>query len=419
MADPTGHNPRECTESFARKALERIGAEEEMIHLLMAPYREVSFELPLRREDKSLTVFRGFRVQHDQSRGPFKGGLRYHPSVDLEHFRGLASAMTWKSAVVDIPFGGAKGGIDCDPHQLTLGELEVLTKRFAERLTALFGPDQDIPAPDMGTGPREMAWIFETYSKRHGNVWACVTGKPLHLGGCPGRREATGRGVSLVTTWAAETTGIKLDNARVAIQGFGNVGSHVAKFLAEAGARIVAVSDNQGGIFDDAGLDINPLFDAVQDRSRRAQVAKVAPNAKKINNDELLALPVDILIPAAVEGVIHSGNVRSLRARMIVEAANLPTTCDAAHLLDEQGIPVIPDILANAGGVTVSYLEWMQNHQRYRWDETHVNNELAATMKNAWTNVRDRSTKEKISYRDAAYLIAVERVMEATSLRGF
>lgn len=419
MTEQTRHTPQECTETFVRKALERIGAEEEMIHLLINPYREVSFELPLRREDKSLMVFRGFRVQHNQSRGPFKGGTRYHPSADLEHFRGLASAMTWKASLVDIPFGGGKGGINCDPRQLTTGELEVLTKRYAERLMGLFGPDQDIPAPDMGTGPREMAWIFDTYSKRHGNMWACVTGKPLNLGGCPGRKEATGRGAALVTAWAAETTGINLKNARIAIQGIGNVGSYAAKLLAEEGARIVAISGSLGGIFDDAGLDISQLFGAIQDRTQRVQLAAVVPKAKQISNEELLTLPVDILIPAAVEGVIHSGNVKSLQARLIVEAANLPISCDAVPLLEKKGIPVIPDILASAGGVIVSYLEWMQNHQRYRWDETRVNNELAATMKKAWTGVRDRATKEKILYRDAAYLIAVERVMEAASLRGF
>ncbi len=419
MTSQDKHNPQECIESFVRKALERTGAEEEVIYLLINPYREVSFVLPLRREDKSLAVFHGYRVQHDQSRGPFKGGLRYHPSVDLEHFRGLASAMTWKAAVVDVPFGGAKGGIDCNPHDLTTGELEVLTKRFAERLTTLFGPDRDIPAPDMGTGPREMAWIFETYAKQHGNVWASVTGKPLHLGGCHGRREATGRGVSMVTAWAAEAAGIHLKGARIAIQGFGNVGSHAAKFLAEAGARIIAVSDYAGGIFNDGGFDIEPMFAAVQDRSRRATVSSLAPSAKAISNDDLLKLDVDILIPAAVESVIHGGNASSIRARMIVEAANLPTTCEATLLLEKRGITLIPDILANAGGVIVSYLEWVQNHQHYRWDETHVNGELATILGKAWTNVRERSQKEQFPYRDAAYLIAVERVMEATSLRGF
>lgn len=417
------HGPLECSQAFLDQALERLGAGEEQRTLLSGPYREIKVELPIRRDDGELAVFAGYRVQHDNSRGPFKGGLRFHPHVDMEHFRGLASVMTWKTALVDVPFGGAKGGIDCDTHELSRQELEVLTKRFTDKMEVVLGPNRDIPAPDVGTGPREMAWILEQYSKTNGYEPGVVTGKPIQLAGSPGRVEATGRGVAMLTAWACEEHDLELEGATVAIQGFGNVGSHAARFLAERGARIVAVSDARGAVHDVDGVDV----DAVLERKRESEereggyvpLRELGVEGDEITNEELLTLDVDVLIPAAIEGVLHTGNVEDVRAGLVVEGANLPTDCDAARALDERGVPVVPDILANAGGVTVSYLEWVQNRERYRWAEERVNEELETFLRRAWEDVRDTAREEGISYRLAAYQIAAGRVMEATRLRGF
>lgn len=416
-----GHTPEECSENYLAGALDRLEVEEEMRHLLRAPYREVALELPLRRDDGSLGVFHGYRVQHDNARGPFKGGLRFHPDMDLGHARGLAAVMSWKTAVVDVPFGGGKGGIDCDPKQLSAGELETLTKRFVSRLGPLLGPDVDIPAPDVGTGPREMAWVYEAYSKANReDAPGVVTGKPLQLGGSPGRTEATGRGVAMICGWAAPSVGgFDLEGATVALQGFGNVGGHLARFLAERGARVVAVTDAGGGLHDPEGLDVETLFGEMHGGDPLATVADSRLDAASIDNPGLLSLDVDVLIPAALEGAIHGDNVNEVSARLVMEAANLPTTCDADRVLEERGIPVVPDILANAGGVTVSYLEWVQNRQRYRWSEERVNGELESIMRGAWKAVHGRAEREGVSHRLAAYLVAVERVMEATRLRGF
>ncbi len=419
MSKSHGQILRLRTDAFLRDALDRLQVSDEMRYLLSSPHLEICCELPLRRRDGSIAVYHGYRVQHDSSRGPFKGGLRYHPQVDMDHFYALASVMSWKCALADIPFGGAKGGINCDPKELSAYELEVLTKRLVERLDSILGPDRDIPAPDLGTGPREMAWIFESYSKNHGHEPAAVTGKPLQLGGSPGRMEATGRGVALLARWAAEAESIDLENATIAIQGFGNVGRHAAKFLHEYGARIVAISGVSGGLYREPGLDIPKLFEATDDRQSAPPVIELDGDAEVISNDELLRLEVDILIPAALDGVIDESNADELRAKMIVEGANLPTTSEADARLRERGIPIIPDLLANAGGVTVSYLEWVQNRQRYRWEAQRVNEELETRLRRAWDTVRQRSRRENISYRLAAYLIGVERVKQATELRGF
>lgn len=402
---------------FLEPALDRLGIQDEMRMLMTHPYREVSFELPLRRLDGSLALFRGFRVQHDHSRGPFKGGLRYHPDVDLDHFSDLASVMTWKCALVDIPFGGAKGGINCDPHELDDRELEVITKRFVERLDSNIGPDHDIPAPDMGTSAKEMAWILESYSQDHGFEPGVVTGKPVQLGGSPGRHEATGRGVALITRMAAKAREIKLEGAKIAIQGFGNVGRFAAKFLAEAGACIVGVSDLSGALFNDEGLPMASLLEATQHRNSKLVDADIS--ADRLDNAELLTLDVDILIPAAVEDVITTENAGDVKAELVVEAANMPITAEADRILLDRGKMVVPDVLANAGGVTVSYMEWVQNRQRYRWKEDRINEELAATLQQAWSITSERARHEEIPYRNAAYLIAVERVKEATEMRGF
>jgi glutamate dehydrogenase (NAD(P)+) len=404
---------------FVHLALNRIGVDDEMRHLMLTPYREVKFGLPLVSHEGGLRLFTGYRVQHNHSRGPFKGGLRYHPDVDLKHFRDLASAMTWKCALVDIPFGGAKGGINCDPTELNTRELEVLTKRFVERLGEMLGPDHDIPALDMGTSEREMAWIMEAYSQDFGHEPGVVTGKPLQLSGSPGRAAATGRGVAIVTRWACEAQSIDVQEATVAIQGFGKVGRHAARCLHEFGARVIAVSDRQGAILDRNGLDIPALFQATKDTDRKPPVQECGVPGEPMTNDALLTQGVDVLIPAAVEDVIHADNMGDVKARIIVEAANMPVTCDADQMLAERGIPVIPDILANVGGVTVSYLEWVQNRQRYRWTEEKVNGLLEDQLQCAWNDVSGLARDETISRRMAAYTIAVDRVKEAIQLRGF
>ncbi len=409
------HDLQECSETFLGDALSALGVEEQLAEMLRTPFREIAFELPLRRHDGTIGLFRGYRVQHDRSRGPFKGGLRYHPDVDLQHFHGLASVMTWKCALVDVPFGGAKGGIDCDPTELTPHELRTLTAKFVERLEGVIGPDHDIPAPDMGTGPREMAWIVDAYSADHGYSPGVVTGKPLQLGGAEGRVEATGRGVAHMVRWVGEEHGIDItDGASVAIQGFGNVGRHAARTLHDLGARVVAVSDVDGGVHDPDGLGVPRLLEVVSE-GRSIHDQGLTP----ITNADLLALDVDVLVPAAIDGVITTDNAADVRARLVVEGANLPTTCAADRMLDERGVVVAPDILANAGGVIVSYLEWAQNHQRYRWSGERVADELDQLLGGAWTAVRDRADGDGISYRAAAYRLAVERVLEATRLRGF
>lgn len=411
--------PRKSCEKFLDEAFRHLDVSPVMQQLLSSPYREIRFELPLQRDDGTISLFYGYRVQHNQSRGPFKGGLRYHKDVDLEHFVALAEIMTWKTSLLDLPFGGGKGGIDCDPGELSPGELETLTKRYVQRLSKLIGPDLDIPAPDMGTGPREMAWIVDAFSHIEGFSPAVATGKPVELGGAKGRLEATGYGVALITSIAAEEQGIAIEGARVVIQGFGNVGSNAARFLHERGATIIAVSDYSCGLYKEEGLAIDRLIDMSDHKQQGGSLAEYKGDFEKITNDALLQLDTDILIPAAVGGVINEDNVNKVKAQLIVEAANMPITCHADAKLNERGIVVIPDILANAGGVTVSYLEWVQNRQRYQWQEQKVNEELKRRLRRAWDEVKARARHDQLTYRKAAYVIAVERIMKAVSLRGF
>lgn len=411
---------RKSCEHFLDETFDRLGIASEVRQLLRSPYREVRFELPLKRNDGSISLFYGYRVQHNQSRGPFKGGLRYHPDVDMDHFVALAELMTWKTALLDLPFGGGKGGINCDPQELSVNELEILTKRYVERIAMLLGPDRDIPAPDIGTGPREMAWIVDAYSHKGGFNPGVATGKPLQLGGSLGRLQATGRGAALITALAAEANEIELDGATVAIQGFGNVGSHAAMFLQERGARIVAISSSKQGYFVDSGIDIHALIKKSPGPKRWAETLldQDVP-IEEISNNELLELDVDILIPSAIGGVIDIDNADKIGAQMIVEAANMPITCEADKILHKRGCAIVPDILANAGGVTVSYLEWVQNLQRYRWSKEKVEEELDSRMQRAWTQVSQRADKDDMSYRQAAYAIAITRTIDAINLRGF
>jgi len=404
-------------ETYLGRAFDRLATDDEVRFLLTSPHLEVKVELPLRQADGSLRVFYGFRVQHDRARGPFKGGLRYHPSVTLEHFRGLAQLMTWKTAVVDIPFGGGKGGINCDPRQLSANDLEILTKRYTQRMGPLLGPDVDVPAPDMGTGPREMAWIYEAYSREHGDTPGVVTGKPIQLGGCLGRVEATGHGVVLVAGWAAEQIGLDLNGATVAIQGFGNVGQHAAYDFAARGAKVVALSSVEGGLYNPDGLDVDALHAArVEDPG--CLLLDCGVEGEQTDSAGPLTVEADILVPAAIEGVLTADNADDVRAKLVVEAANMPTTAEASASLEARGIPVVPDILANAGGVTVSYLETVQNHQRYRWPRERVDQEQETILRRAWKQVHERATREDVPYREAAWLVAIERVLEATEMRG-
>lgn len=410
----TEHCLQKNARRFLEDALDRLDVSEQQRLSLTIPVRELSFQVPITRDDGSLAVFEGFRVQHDDGRGPFKGGLRFHPDLDLAHCRGLAQLMTWKTALVDLPFGGAKGGVRCNPKELSQRERERLMKAFIERCAPILGADVDIPAPDVGTGEREMAWIREALGSRHGEQPGVATGKPIALGGSRGRTAATGRGVALVTAMAAEAEGIDLGGARVAIQGAGNVAEHAARNLAERGARIVALSSSKFALHDDDGLDVCAAIDALRNSDEDGD----APG-ERISNEALLALEADVLIPSAIECVIDERNVNDVNAALVVEGANLPITRDADDILHERGVVVVPDILANAGGVTVSYCEWMQNHQRDRWSEEEVDRRLRETLDRAWAELaRRRDDHPDLSLRAAAYSVAVERVLEAFCLRG-
>ncbi|MGD8379141.1 MAG: Glu/Leu/Phe/Val dehydrogenase dimerization domain-containing protein [Gammaproteobacteria bacterium] len=418
MSESEKHAPRLTSDAFFQSAMDELGLDEEMQYLLRTPFRVVQLELPLRKHDDTLTVFTGFRVQHNNSRGPFKGGLRYHPAMDATHARELAALMTWKTALAGLPLGGGKGGINCNPRELTTSELEQLTKQFTQRMGDVIGPRVDVMAPDVGTGPREMAWIYDAYTRMRGDNPSVVTGKPLALGGSPGRTEATGRGVATVAEWAAKEDDFPLKGATVAIQGFGNVGRYAALYLSQAGAKVVAVSDVDGGLGNDKGLDVAALGEAMENGTITS-VSEATDKGDAMNNDALLGMEVDMLIPAALGGAIHKDNADSVRARMIVEAANMPLTPDADRALRQRGVTIVPDILANAGGVTVSYLEWVQNREGDRWSEAEVNEKLEKRLREAWQAVTRRANAEDVTYRAAAYLVAVERVKKATTLRGF
>ncbi len=406
--------PFEAVNFQVDRAARALGMPEHQQVGLKTPFREVMVELPLHRDDGTMRTYHGYRIQHDNSRGPMKGGLRFHPRVELDEVRALASLMTWKTAVVDVPFGGAKGGIDCDPAELTRKELEYLTRLFVGRIHMLIGENEDIPAPDVNTNPQVMAWIVDEYAKYRGFTPGIVTGKPLPLGGLVGRLSATGRGVAIVTERAAPDVGVTLRGARVAVQGFGNVGSWAAHSLAALGARVVAVSDVHGGVFHGDGLDVEALM--AESRSTGSIIG--FDGVERISNEELLALDVDILVPAALEEAIRADNAGDVRARMVVEGANAPVTPSADDMLMTRGITVVPDILANAGGVTGSYFEWVQNTQRFRWSAQRVEDELVRTLTTAYGDVRAAAREFDCSLRTGAFILAVRRVAEATELRG-
>ena len=377
--------------------------------------RELTVHFPVRLDDGRIEVFTGFRVVHNDTRGPGKGGIRYHPDVNLDEVRGLAAMMTLKTAVVNIPFGGAKGGVICNPKTLSLSELERLTRRYAAEITILIGPESDIPAPDVGTNPQIMAWIMDTYSMGKGySVPAVITGKPIEIGGSKGRFEATGRGCMISARLAAKHLGINPKKATVAVQGFGNVGMMSAKLLAGEGCLIIAVNDSRGGVYNPKGLDFSSLV------TYKRETGSVVgfKGAEAITNAELLELQCDILVPAALEDQINEVNAPSIKARIIVEGANGPTTPQANKILSDKGVFIVPDILANSGGVVVSYLEWVQSLQSFFWNEGEVNDYLQRVMTNAFEEVLGVSQQEKIGLRTAAYLLAIRRVAIAMHVRG-
>ena len=408
-------NPFEAVSLFFDRAAQHVQLSEEMRDVLRGTYRELRVQVPIHMDDDRLVVYTGYRVQHNGARGPYKGGIRYHPDADLDEVRALAALMTWKTAVVDIPYGGAKGGVQCDPSTMSEAELQRLTRRFTQMIAYILGVNRDIPAPDVNTDAKTMAWMMDAYSSRYGYTPAIVTGKPVELGGSYGRDAATGRGVVYCLGEAARDLGIDLQGATVAIQGFGNVGSWTARLIGELGCKVVAVSDVKGGIHRGDGLDVQAIFD----HTRESGSVVEAPGTEAVTNQELLALDVDVLIPAALDRVINEGNADEVRARVIVEAANHPVTPAADAVLQDKGRVVIPDILANAGGVTVSYFEWVQNIQQFRWEEPQVNDELKKTMSRAWKNVHSRSTVDGIPLRLAAFAVAVEKVAHAAELRGY
>ena len=397
------------------EAAAALGLEDDLRQVLARPYREITAQVPLRLDGGGFRLLTAHRVQHNGARGPYKGGLRYHPDVDLDGVRALAAGMTWKTALAGLPFGGAKGGLDVDPKALSPAELQRATRGVMDKLEKVLGPMRDIMAPDMGSGPAEMAWLMDEYGRLHGHTPAIVTGKPVELGGTVGRVEATGEGVAIVTREMAAATGLPLAGARVAIQGFGNVGSHAAAALARLGCRIVAVSDALGAVRNPAGLDVDELVR----RARSGIVGHEGMTVERITNDELLATDCEILVPAAVGGVLNAATAGAVRARLVVEGANGPTTPEADRLLAGAGALVVPDILANAGGVIVSYLEWTQNTQNLAWARAQVDADLERRLVAAAADVRARAAADGCSLRAAAYRLGVSRVGRAVRLRGY
>ncbi|MEX1364745.1 MAG: Glu/Leu/Phe/Val dehydrogenase dimerization domain-containing protein [Nannocystaceae bacterium] len=407
-------NANETTQHFLHQAFDILDISEDMKRVLVTPSRELRVELTLRHDDGSIGNYIGYRVQHDDSRGPFKGGLRYHPHVDIDEVRSLASLMTWKTAVVGVPFGGAKGGVQVDPAKLSQRELERLTRLFVRQIHELVGPHRDIPAPDVNTNAQVMAWFFDEYSRVAGFSPGVVTGKPVGLHGSAGRAAATGRGCMFAVRETLRESGQELKGRSFVIQGFGNVGSWAARLLHARGAKILAVSDVGGGIFNGDGLNIPAVLEYVDSHGTVVGF----PAAEAISNADLLISECDVLVPAALGGVITEANAPEVKAKYVLEAANGPCTAEADDILERRGITVIPDIYANAGGVTVSYFEWVQNLQNFSWDESRINDELGKIMTNAHGKIRDIMRAHDISMRRAAFVLAIREVKMATETRG-
>lgn len=407
-------NAYETTNTFLKRAMDALELDGSYEVLLLTPKREVRVELPIRMDDGSIGNFIGYRVQHDDSRGPYKGGLRFHPEVDLDEVRSLASLMTWKTAVVDVPFGGAKGGIQVDPTKLSERELERLTRRFVDQIHDFVGPLADIPAPDVNTNPRVMGWFFDQYTLHHGFAPGVVTGKPVNLHGSLGRDAATGRGCLFAIREVLQHDGRKVAGSRFAIQGFGNVGSWFARLAHAQGGKIVAASDVKGGVWNGDGLDVPALLE----HAKKTGSVVGFPGSKPLSNEDLLVADCDVLVPAALGHVIDAKVAKDVKAKYVLEAANGPCTLEGSDVLDERGIVAVPDIWANAGGVTVSYFEWTQNLQQMRWPEARVNEELERHIVAAHGEIRAVMKRFGCSMRTAAFALAIERVKTATDMRG-
>ena len=408
-------NPYHMALQQFEAAADKINLSEDMREILRQPKRELTVNFPVRLDNGRVRTFTGYRVQHNVNRGPAKGGIRYGPDVTLDEVKALAMWMTWKCAVVSIPFGGAKGGVICDPKQMSPSELERLTRRYATEISIVVSPHSDIPAPDVNTNAQVMAWIMDTYSMHEGySIPAVVTGKPLSIGGSEGRNDATATGVLFVTRQAAKRIGMPVQGARVSIQGFGNAGSIAARLFHHEGCKVVAVSDTRGGIYNESGLDPATVLRFKQERGSVVNF----PRAQNISVQEVLEIPCDILIPAATEGVITAANADRVQARIISEAANGPTTPEADEILFRKGVYIIPDILANAGGVTVSYFEWVQDLQSFFWDVEEITQKLEVIMNRAFAAVADKADQFSCDMRLAANMLAISRVAEATQVRG-
>jgi glutamate dehydrogenase (NAD(P)+) len=396
-------------------AADRLGLEDDIATVMRTSYREVQVQLPIRLGDGKIHVFSGFRVQHNGARGPYKGGIRYHPEVDLDEVRALAALMSWKTAIAGVPYGGAKGGINVPARDLEKDELEKLTRSFIDKINHVIGPTRDIPAPDVNTNAQTMAWMMDEYGKLHGHTPACVTGKPIPLGGSYGREAATGRGLVYCYREAAPQLGLTPPETRVAVQGFGNVGSWAARIMQHLGCKIVAVSDHTGSIRSDKGIDCEDLRRHLDDGGEVGDYEK----ADSISAEEFLGTECEVFIPAALGGMIHADNAELIKAKVILEGANSPTTPKADEILTDRDVLIIPDVLANAGGVVVSYFEWVQNLQHFRWDEREVNDKLGTIMRRAYREVSTRAKEDDVSLRTAAFELGIERVVEAARTRGY
>jgi glutamate dehydrogenase (NAD(P)+) len=405
----------EIVRHYFEIAADRLKLPDDVRLVFWTPYREVTVQIPVKLSDGKIHVFSGYRIQHNGARGPYKGGVRFHPEVDIDEVRALASLMTWKTAVAGVPFGGAKGGVNCPAHELDRAEVQKITRSFMDKVEKVLGPTRDIPAPDVNTNSQVMAWMMDEYGKLHGHTPAICTGKPIALEGSYGREAATGRGCVYMFREAAPHLGLSPADSSFVVQGFGNVGSWAARIMQQLGAKMVAVSDAHGAIRNDAGIDANALQDHIASGGKLTDFAGV----EEIEPDDLVAVPCDVFIPAALGGMIHEGNAARMECKVIVEGANSPTTPAADQILRDKDVYIIPDVMANAGGVVVSYFEWVQNLQHFRWDEREVNDKLGTIMRRAYREVSARAREEGIDLREAAYLVGIERVVEAAKTRGY
>jgi glutamate dehydrogenase (NAD(P)+) len=405
----------EIVRHYFEIACEHLGLADDLRVVFWTPYREITVQIPVKLADGKVHVYSGFRIQHNGARGPYKGGVRFHPEVDIDEVRALASLMTWKTAVAGVPFGGAKGGINCPARELSPSELQQIARSFMDKIEKVLGPTRDIPAPDVNTNAQTMAWFMDEYGKLHGHTPAICTGKPIALEGSYGREAATGRGCVYMFREAAPHLGLSPADTAFVVQGYGNVGSWAARIMQQLGARMVAVSDANGAIRSDEGIDANELYEHISSGGRITEF----PGAEEIDPSDLVAVPCDVFIPAALGGMIHEHNADRMQCKVLVEGANSPTTPKADGILREKGVYIIPDLMANAGGVVVSYFEWVQNLQHFRWDEREVNDKLGTVMRRAYREVSARAKEERLDLREAAYLVGIERVVDAARTRGY